>query len=113
MSIRVAEHPSAEQLRAYTQGRLDPADASAVEEHILACELCCRTLECVPADSFEERLRSAERAAFATTTDSTAATLADPPGVPPELADHPKYRVLGLVGQGGMGAVYNAGNYRR
>src|SRR5688572_8443210 len=98
MSQRVAEHPSREQLRVFAQGRLSGPAAAAVEEHVAACDACCALLEELPSDSFEERLRSAERAAFATTTDGSSPTLTDPPGVPAELADHPRYRVLGLVG---------------
>src|SRR4051812_23538015 len=112
MSLLVADHPTPDQLRAFGEGRLPPSDFAGVEEHIGSCESCCRALEGLQPDSFVGRLRSAERAAFATTADGASATLIDPVEVPPELANHPRYRVLGLVGQGGMGAVYKAEHRR-
>jgi hypothetical protein len=113
VSEMTADHPDLEELQAYGQGRLAPGAASALEEHLAVCESCCDLLDQAPGDSFAGRLRDAgpdtlARPGQGTCTDLTGATVADVPAIPPELIAHPRYRVLGLIGQGGMGAVYRA-----
>jgi WD40 repeat protein len=104
-------HPSADELQAYGQGCLAPEAAAVVERHVGACASCCQVLESMPADSFVGRLRQAAPAAV-TTANADGGTLAEAHNIPPELTDHPRYLVRGLVGQGGMGAVYRAEHRR-
>ena len=108
MAHNVVEHPGRAELEAYGQGRLTPEAARGLEEHLAGCTRCCELLEQAPGDEFLSRLRQADLDTSAEAVAATAAAAA----IPAELIGHPRYRVLGLVDQGGMGAVYRAEHLR-
>jgi hypothetical protein len=102
-------HPSPDQLAAFDAGRQQPGDREAVERHVAECPTCCRFLERLPEDALAARIREyAGR--------STAGASETPPfesgaaaaGLADGLRGHPRYRVLGLLGAGGMGTVFRA-----
>ena len=101
-----AVHPSEAQLSAYNRGLLSPDEAVEIETHVSDCESCCETIVSLSSDdTFVELLKDAKALPIDESGAKTKLSAATG-DIPPELAEHPRYEILRLIGKGGMGDVY-------
>src|SRR4051794_20977759 len=105
MSPADLDHPDRASLSAYALGKLGEADSLTIHDHLEVCEACRTIVESASDDTLAQMVRDS-----VSSDGPLTRAEADPAEVSPLscLTDHPRYRLVALLGSGGMGAVYTA-----
>jgi tetratricopeptide (TPR) repeat protein/tRNA A-37 threonylcarbamoyl transferase component Bud32 len=106
----ISTHPSARALALFGHGKLSEAQATTVAAHLERCAECREAVANLSADSFLEKLQGGRTGStlLPPAAPPQVAPVAAAPDLPPELANHPKFRVIRELGRGGMGVIYLA-----
>lgn len=99
-----AAHPSREKLEAFGLGMLPAEEGASIEAHVALCDRCCQTLRQVHDDTMIDLARAAHQSSGGSAASRSVRDIQ----TPAELAEHPRYHVLGPLGVGGMGVVFAA-----
>ncbi|MBY0514445.1 MAG: serine/threonine protein kinase [Gemmataceae bacterium] len=101
-------HPSRGDLAAFVAGRVDDTLMVGIETHLAGCEACRVAMKTIPPDGLESLIREAVNVAQEHREEVTNGEGRKSCDTSAALHDHPRYRVLGVIGAGGMGTVYRA-----
>jgi hypothetical protein len=111
--VQAATHPTPETLSAFTSGKLLDAEDTAIAAHLAGCASCRALVDMAQDDDLTSLLRRSASVFKALSGSDLPGEAGDEAeagdfGTPPELAAHPRYRILSRLGTGGMGVVFLA-----
>ena len=130
MATPQRNHPTDAQLTDFSSGKLAGTECDEIEKHLAECDTCCQLLKTLPDDSLVALLRQEQPAApgepgedlgsrlaatLSPESDRVTAQPDDPlthgeasdraalDEVPAGLRDHPRYRIVRLLGAAAWG----------